>query len=87
MRYPRTLPGLAEAPEPGTEGWDDLSALEEPQKRGLAALAKPFCSSQPQSAHRANQHQSKMRYFLKVAKHRGQQRLSQAAWLLCLTSQ
>ena len=59
MRYPWTLPGLAEAPELGAEGQDVLGALEEAQERGLAALAEPFCASQPQSAHRANNHQSK----------------------------
>lgn len=59
MRHPRTSPGPTAAPEPGAKGRDVLGALEEPQERGLAALAKPFCSSQPQSAHRANNHPSK----------------------------
>lgn len=59
MRHPWVLPGLAEAPEMGDEGWDVLGALEELQERGLAALPEQFGSSQPQSAHRANNHQSK----------------------------
>lgn len=59
MRYPWTLTGLAEAPELGAEGQDVLSTLEEPQERGLTALAEPFCASQTQFAHRPNNHQSK----------------------------
>lgn len=59
MKYPQMLPGLAEAPNVGAEGWDVLGAVEEPQERRLTALTEPFCASQPQSAHTASNHQPK----------------------------
>lgn len=53
------LPAPTEAPELGAKGRDVLGALEEPRERGVAALAEPFCASQPQASRRANNHRSK----------------------------
>lgn len=41
------LSGLTEVPGLGAKGRGVLGALEEPQQRGLTALAETICAPQP----------------------------------------